>query len=682
MLCGLPLGLRHGVATDVLLKLIMDSQQIPQDPSPDEAVVARSVQMQAADHSLLDKLLSNISDTVSVVDEAGSLRYVSGQGHQSLGYSTLEWSRMQVFDLVHPEDRPRALEMAGKVLSAPSAAFADEFRMRSSSGNFEDLEVSAINMLADPDVRGVVVTSRNVTERNRAAAELELARDRAVEAADARLRFVATVSHELRSPLHAIVGIEEMLTLRLSDAVALGLVERISQQTDLIVRLIDGLLDLSRAQGGAIEPSFDAFDPRELAQEVVQLCLRSHPERTPDGSQHLAPTVEVKVACSSAVPQRVLLDRFYLRQVLTNLVGNALKFTSHGEVTIGIDLEADRLIFTVSDTGTGIEQRDLPHVFEPFRQVGSTSRDGGFGLGLSICKQLVDVMGGTLSAESQLGAGSQFRCNLPFVADRRSAVRESESVVDQAEVLAAGRAEIPTVLIADDSAVNRLLLKEQLAYLGCHCIEASGGTAALERLDGSVDLIVMDWRMPGMDGLEATRRIRARGWTGPIVGLTASVMESEKVDCLAAGMDEVVSKPARLGAIAELVDRWLGSTNMASTDRPDTAAAQDSLAAELGEAAALQLIQVFLEELPMRMNKLCEALGTDPTVVQREAHALRSTLELMGAESLAETCHRLEESPRLGIVTVEALRAQSAAVVVNLKERESALSLAITGGSL
>jgi PAS domain S-box-containing protein len=585
----------------------------------------------------LAKLLANISDTVTVADESGQVLFVSGQGDGVLGYGAGDWAGRSIFDMVHPDDAARALELAGEVLSTRGLSRSEDLRLIDASGQWADVEVSAVNLIHDPDVRGVVITSRNVSERRRAADELAAARDSAVAAADDRMRLIAMVSHELRSPLHTIAGTAELLSLKVSDADVLDAVHQIRVQAELLTKLIDGLLDLGRSEVMGLELVVAPCDVVAVAEQVLESVRRGL-----FGASGAGIGPRTAVESSPGLPQWVLLDEMRLRQVLTNLVGNALKFTAIGEVVVEVSVDQDDLRIAVRDTGPGIPRHQLDEIFDQYRQTQTAAGSRGFGLGLGITRQLVSAMGGSLTVQSEVGIGSTFTVLLPFQVDRRAIDRvEREGSAPSADV-AAERPGGPTVLVVDDSPVNRELLRQQLLHFGVGATEAEDGEGALALADDSISLVIMDWHMPGMDGLEATRELRARGWHGPVVGLTASVLDSERATCLAAGMDEVLGKPARLEDIGGLLERWLTTPSEALGAGP---ADTDPLAQDLGADAAIRLIDTFLVEMPTRIDALRRSIGNDEEEVRQQAHALRSTAELMGSVTLAQMCRTMEQSP-------------------------------------
>ena len=368
------------------------------------------------------------------------------------------------------------------------------------------------------------------------------ARQRAEAADHAKSRFLANVSHELRTPLNGIIGLSRLM---MDTALSAG------QQTDLrsiqasakgLMVLINDILDLSKIEAGAMEIK---AQPLALATFMEHTL---HPLRQQARSQGL----ELAWRIEPGVPPGVELDGDRVRQVILNLVGNALKFTERGRITVTISaLPGDpmRLRWVVADTGVGIQAGDLREIFKPFRQADAsdTRRHGGTGLGLAIARELATLMGGDLRAESEPGVGSTFTFDVSTRAVPPPV--EITSSVDMMPPL-----DVPLrILVAEDHPVNRKVLQRLLERAG-HTVElAHDGVEAVERVQAArPDLVLMDIQMPRMDGIEATRHIRALTADKtplPIIAVTASAMKEDADRCLAAGMDAYVSKPIRPGEL-------------------------------------------------------------------------------------------------------------------------------------
>jgi PAS domain S-box-containing protein len=444
----------------------------------------------------IQKLIENIDDTISLIDESGRLLETSGRYKPILGYPSEFWTERTIFDLLHADDALRVLAMREEVIAKPGAVVTGEFRVQAADGTYQPLEVHAVNLLHDPDVSGIVVTSRNISSMKALMKDLEHNRDAAVAEAELRSRLIATVSHELRNPLHAMCGLAELLTTSpglTADTSALAFTLR--RQIEGLTTVIDDLLDSSRLGAGAVSLASQPVLLRPLIDDVVALA----------GPGARDKNLDVLGEVPDDVPVCTLGDSARLRQVLSNLVGNAVKFTSSGHVALKVSYADERLTFTVIDTGTGIEPSELERVFEPFTTGTNAGDNSGAGLGLTIVRQLVELMGGTIHAASEVGVGSRFTVVVPA-----EVCEPPSSMADAPAPLAAGG---KTVLVVDDNAVNQMLAESQLARLGMQAVVVGTGEDAVELMakGEGPDLVLMDYHLPGIDGLEATRRIRALG---------------------------------------------------------------------------------------------------------------------------------------------------------------------------
>ncbi len=397
------------------------------------------------------------------------------------------------------------------------------------------------------DELGRVITAYNsLLDRIEAHnAELEDARAQAVAAAQAKSRFLATMSHEIRTPMHGVLGTVELLReTRLSDEQR-QYADVIWQSTESLLGIINDILDLSKIEAGKVRIAPTPTSPSHIAQEVAGALAATA----------RAKGLALELTWSADTPAWIQADPLRLRQVVMNLVGNAVKFTESGRVTLALGRRDGWLEIAVSDTGIGIAPDDLSLLFQPFRQVdaSTTRRHGGTGLGLSISRQLVELMGGRIEAQSRPGEGSTFRVSLPLIEAQPPAPADQGP---QPLAIAGGG----LVLAAEDNPVNQWLLRSQLQRLGYDAdIHPDGGAALAAFLrGGEYAAVITDYHMPVMDGLSLARAIRAAEAPGariPIIGMTADAFAETVEECLRAGMDDVVTKPVALPDLGAMLAR-------------------------------------------------------------------------------------------------------------------------------
>lgn len=395
---------------------------------------------------------------------------------------------------------------------------------------------------ADGQVSKIIEFATDLTERRAMEQDLRIAKERAEQAAAARSSFLANMSHEIRTPMNAIIGFTELLLETPLDAAQQRQLCTVHQSAHSMLRLLNDILDTAKLEKGAVTLEIAPFSLRELCKQIRTMLQ-------PGASKKM---LELLLDYPPDVPEYWQGDAFRLQQILFNLLGNALKFTGQGHVALRVSSTKDALKLCVEDTGIGMDETAMKRIFAPFAQAdaSTTRRYGGTGLGTSIARQLAELMGGRITVESQVGQGSTFCVHLPLP----PASPESPGLdTNQARPHPAGGSPLKLpplhVLAVDDVPTNLELLKLVLQRDGHTVICASSGSEALAFLTKEAfDLILMDLQMPEMDGLEATRRIRAneqsQGKTAtPVIALSANVMAQDKADAKAAGMDGFASKP-------------------------------------------------------------------------------------------------------------------------------------------
>lgn len=477
----------------------------------------------------------------------------------------------------------------------------------------------------------------DVTAARRATTELEEARAQAEAANRAKGEFLANVSHEIRTPLNGIIGLARIVLDSPLDPRQRDHLASILNSGTHLQRIINDLLDSAKLDAGRM--SFDET-PFAIAGLVDELGgLRA---LIPEGRP-----VTLEFAPAPDLPACVLGDRLRIVQCLTNLIGNAIKFTASGRITLAIERDPDgpdSLRFTVSDTGCGIAKEMLGRLFTPFSQAdGSTARRfGGTGLGLHIARAMACGMGGDLRAESTLGLGSRFILTLPL----RIAEGQAPAVPDSSAI------EVPTefrgcrVVVAEDNPVNQSVILHWLSRAGILAAIAGDGAAVLDmidRADFSADLVLMDVQMPGVDGLEATRQLRARGFTNPIVGLSAGASREEQDACLASGMSDFLPKPLDLDELWGCFTRWLPPARTAAPPAP--LATETAIDRFLGDQRVLDRARMlFVANHGEDGLRLQAALAAaDLPAMKQITHGLKGAVGTLGHGAVLEHCIALEQ---------------------------------------
>ncbi|HET9500893.1 MAG TPA: ATP-binding protein [Marmoricola sp.] len=481
-----------------------------------------------------------------------------------------------------------------------------------------------------------------VAARETAAAELAAARDHAMEASRAKSEFVATMSHEIRTPLNGVIGLNDLLLHTELDEHQRRLAEGMQGAGRALLRLINDILDFSKIEARALEFERVPFRPLEVVADVLDLF---RPEAERRGNR-------LDATFSGAVPSVLVGDPGRFRQVLSNLVSNAVKFTSDGVVTVtvrarwvGRDVE---MRVEVADTGIGMTPEQLERVFDPFQQAdASTTRNyGGTGLGLAIARQLAAAFDGELGATSELGEGSTFWFTSCFSAATAEGTGPAPTPTTSTGA-AAGH-----VLVVEDNETNQLVALGMLQALGYTADLASDGSEGARRaLSGSYDAVLMDLQMPGTDGFEATRLIRAGSPADrrlPVIALTASATAGARERCAEAGMDGFLTKPLSMEGLGEELRRCI--VGASAPVRLQDGRLREL--AEMGEAAApliRRAVDNFVERAPGEVGEIGDALDrADHETLRMTAHRLKGSAANLGLVEVADTAFELEELGRHG----------------------------------
>lgn len=501
---------------------------------------------QAAELRYMQSVVASSHDAIVTKTTEGVVLTWNQGAAEIFGYSAAEMVGQPITRLFRPEDLPEERELLQRVLAGESVPNAEVVRLHK-DGREVHLSVS-VSPIRDENGRivGASKLAQDISDR-KSMADLQQAKQQAEKIAEARGSFLANMSHEVRTPMNAILGFISVLLdgpLQPEQREQLVVVQ---DSAGSLLRLLNEILDTAKLDKGLVEFEICPFSVEALVRELSLV----------HGASACAKGIDLKVTVQPGVSPFFNGDGFRIRQVLGNLLGNAIKFTPTGHVRLVIGAERNGLLFEVSDTGVGMPAYYLDQIFEPFSQVDSstTRRFGGTGLGATICKRLVDLMGGTITVASELHAGSTFTVWLPLP------VAHIEELAAPVE---ACRLDLPrlNILIADDVLLNIEVLRLMLGK--AHRVTCVGGgalaaqAAAVERFD----VVLMDLQMPEIDGLEATRRIRSHELTAghppvPIIALTASAQAQDIVATAAVGMNGFVTKSSKLPVLLAEIARVL-----------------------------------------------------------------------------------------------------------------------------
>ncbi|KYG70449.1 histidine kinase [Bdellovibrio bacteriovorus] len=496
-------------------------------------------------------------------------------------------------------------------------------------------------------VLAYLLTDMENRRRTKVEEELALAKDAAVEASKHKSEFLANMSHEIRTPMNGILGMSEVMLAEMPEGSQRAKLEKIRDAGMALLTLINGILDLSKIESGKLELEENYFELPKLVQEVYNTLEYSAKSKG----------LDFAISISDNTPRAFSGDALRIRQILINLLGNAIKFSSSGKVALQINSyraqsSKTMLQVQVSDNGPGMTEETVKKLFTPFEQgdKSTTRKYGGTGLGLSITKKLVDLMNGTIEVESKPGEGTSFWVNIPLEAvNSMPATNSSASLSNPAFLSSLAPLK---VLVAEDNATNQEVIKVMLKRLGHTFTIVENGREAIAAYEKEKpDVILMDCHMPEMDGYEAAKHItdgQGAVWCRgvPIIAVTANAVRGDKEDCMRAGMCDYLSKPLTMGELDDKLAMWSPKLDAVDTQIVDPRAMERLRQISETQAPLLmsQIREEWFKEAPESLQKMKTVIEqSEWSEASKIAHHLKSTCANAGLRRMTQFCSKIEE---------------------------------------
>lgn len=593
--------------------------------------------------------LEHSGTMVTIMDTLGNVKFVNDRFLSFTGYKSEDIVGSPIF-LIKDEEYCSTFQSL-----AEKREIKLEYRQKHASGRLMYVMSTITSVAAaDGSIREYIEIMQDITERKRFERDLQIANEHAQKANKAKSAFLANMSHELRTPLNGVIGMSTLLIDTPLSTEQREYVLMLRNSGESLLRIINNILDISSIEDGKIRPASVPFSLIETVKKTVDFyAITAH-------SKNIALTFSHNF--QSEMP--LMGDSTRLQQILNNIVGNALKFTEKGSVSISAELtgktnDVALINFSVTDTGIGIEPEKIEHVFEKFTQADSTytRKYGGTGLGLAISKELVELMGGTIYVQSTPKQGSIFNFELPFRIDKKAIQVLGEKASTQKQVVyhdpEKHEYESLNILLAEDNIINQKLIVEFLAKHKHFVKTAINGDEAVKAAKtDKYDLILMDVEMPILNGFDATTAIReyqeSEGVYVPIMAITAHTTLAAQQKCYESGMDDVVIKPIDFEVLLSAIDNLMAKRNNGKSYKKPSVDLSIIVEGFSGNELLIKnLIRQFLDDLPNQINELKEAVvAKDRDKTRFLAHKIKSSMGNFGADKARQLAQKIENASR------------------------------------
>jgi PAS domain S-box-containing protein len=593
-----------------------------------------------AEEKFYKTVVEDGSDIIFIVDYDANIVYHNPSVKKTIGYNSL--FEKPFFDYIHPKQLKKVKRSFKESTNLPYNSNI-EFLFLCASGKYKYLEFNSINLKHKDGISALILDCRDISGRKKDQEEL-------INAQKAKEQFLANMSHEIRTPVNGIAGMINLLTNTMQSNEQTKYLNAIKHSADNLKVIINDILDFSVIESGKVSLEKIGFDIDYQIKSVIDSLELQASEKK----------LSIKYKTDEGNLKILLGDPVRLSQILINLINNAIKFTSEGEITVNLKcqpLNDNKALaqFEVTDTGIGISENKLKHIFDTFKQADEsiTRKYGGTGLGLAISRQLVELQGGKISVKSKVDSGTTFYFSIPYsLGDEKDLIHHPSGVQEGTKKSNEKSFEGVNILLVEDNDINRLYASTILKKWNCTCDEAVNGEIALElHRKNKYDLILMDVHMPVMDGLEATRIIRNSFDPPknniPIVAFTANAIKGEKEDYMDIGMNDYISKPFIPDELHSIIAKYILPPKSSELEFDFNPPYYDltylNSISNTNKEFIQEIISAFIEQTPQLLIELFEANeDKDWVTVGDLAHKLKPNLTLLGMNQLAPLAESLE----------------------------------------